>query len=262
MKIAVIGCGAMGSAFARHFAKKNTVILCDHDPKKAAQLAGEIKGTYHEKASDAIHAAEIIVLAVKPKDLSSIAQETESAFKSGKILVSILAGASVAMLKKHFPSAVIVRSMPNMGLIYGEGVMGLVNSPDLSAATKTTIDSIMDGMGLNLWLTESKVEAITALSGSGIAFILVVIEAMIDGGVHLGFTSQEAREIVLKTMEGAIALLKESGKHPAELRLQIASPGGTTIAGLKMMEECGVRSGIVKTLAACHEKALNMMKDQ
>jgi pyrroline-5-carboxylate reductase len=117
-------------------------------------------------------------------------------------------------------------------------------------------------MGLYAWMAEGKLEALTAISGSGIGFVLVMIEAMIDGGVHLGFTATDAREYVLKTMEGAVALVRETGKHPAELKLNISSPGGTTIAGLKVMEEQGVRSGIIHTLIASYEKALNMMKHQ
>ncbi len=260
MKIAVIGCGAMGSAFAKHFAKKNTVILCDHDPKKGKLLADTIGGSFQENPAKAVADADIILLATKPKDLASIAHDTAAAFKKGKILISILAGTPIATLKEHFPLASVVRTMPNMGLICGAGVMGLVEDKGLQAESKRAVDALMEGMGLNLWMSENKVEAITALSGSGIGFVLVIIEAMIDGGVHLGFTSDEAREIVLKTMEGAIALMRESGKHPAELKLQISSPGGTTIAGLQVMEETGVRSGIIKTLTACHEKALNMMK--
>ncbi|MBS0604119.1 MAG: pyrroline-5-carboxylate reductase [Verrucomicrobia bacterium] len=260
MKIAVIGCGVMGSAFARHFAKKNTVILCDRDKEKTLSLAKEIGGSYEEKPDRAAMEAEVVLLAVKPKDLPSAAQELAPAFQNKKILISILAGTPVAVLKSHFPHALVLRTMPNLGMICGEGVIGLVDDPNMGADGKNTIDSLMEGVGLCLWMPENKVDAVTALSGSGIGFVLVMIEAMIDGGVHLGFTSIESREIVLKTMEGAVALMRESGKHPAELKLQISSPGGTTIAGLKVMEETGVRSGIIKTLVASYEKAVHMMK--
>lgn len=259
MKIAVIGCGVMGTAFARHLAKKNSIILCDRSHEKAAALAKELGCSYRETPAEAAEAADCVFLAIKPKDLVAIAQEIATAVEN-KILISILAGTPLDALKRYFPRAVSVRTMPNMGFICGEGVMGLVDEVGLSLKTKEIVDSLFEGIGLKLWMNESKIEAITALSGSGIGFIFVMIEAMIDGGVHLGFSSEEAREIVLKTMEGAIALMRESGKHPAELKLQIASPGGTTIAGLKVMEETGVRSGIIKTLTACYEKALSMRK--
>ncbi len=262
MNIAVIGCGVMGSAFARHFAKTHTLILCDSDQKKIQDLAKEIKGSCEEKVDVAAQRADLVFLAVKPKDLSRVAQSLAPAFEKRKVLISILAGTPVALLKQHLPHACIVRIMPNLGLIAKHGVIGLVEDSHLSAGEKKTIDSLIEGLGLCLWMPENKIDAITALSGSGIGFILVMIEAMIDGGVHLGFTAQEAREIVLETMEGAVALMRESGKHPTELKLQISSPGGTTIAGLKVMEETGVRSGILKTLVASYEKAIQMMKKE
>ena len=151
--------------------------------------------------------------------------------------------------------------MPNLALAYGQGVVGLAENSHSTPQVKKSVDALLEGIGLVAWMSEDKIEALTALSGSGIGFVLVMIEAMIDGGVHLGFTAQEAREFVLKTMEGAVALMRESGKHPAELKLNIASPGGTTIAGLKVLEEEGVRAGIVHAMVACHEKALSMMKD-
>lgn len=260
MKIAVIGSGVMGSAFARHFAKKNSVIICSRDKAKTLAFAKEIGATYQERLDEAIKSADVVFLSVKPKDLSEIAKATTKAVTGNKILISILAGTPLKVLKTHFPQAHVIRTMPNLAITSGKGVIGLVDDAHLSQAIKKEVESLLEGVGLLLWMSEDKIEALTAISGSGIGFWFVIIEAMIDGGVHLGFTAQESRELVLKTIEGAVALMRQSGKHPAELKLDIASPGGTTEAGLKVMEELGVRSGIIHTLTACHEKALNMMK--
>jgi pyrroline-5-carboxylate reductase len=259
MKVAIIGCGVMGSAFAKHFAKKHSVLLHDHDKLKAQALAKEIGAAFEENLSHCIEKADVVLLAIKPKDLASLAKAASGALTEKKILISILAGTPTAVLRKNFPTGVLVRTMPNLALAYGQGVVGLAENTHISPQIKQTVDSLLEGIGLVAWMSEEKIEALTALSGSGIGFVLVMIEAMIDGGVHLGFTAQEAREFVLKTMEGAVALMKETGKHPAELKLNIASPGGTTIAGLKVLEEEGVRSGIVHAMVACHEKALNML---
>jgi pyrroline-5-carboxylate reductase len=261
MKVAVLGCGVMGMAFARHFAKKHPVILCDRDQAKTKAFAKEIGAVFQEKMDVAVREADVVLLAVKPKDLAEIAHATATAFAKEKILISILAGVPIAHLKKSFPSATIVRTMPNLALVSGQGVIGLAEDKHLTVPVKTTVDSLLEGVGLSAWMPEDKLEALTAISGSGIGFVLVMIEAMIDGGVHLGFTSQDAREFVLKTIEGTVALMRESGKHPAELKLNISSPGGTTIAGLKVMEEKGVRSGIIHTLIASYEKAIQMMKN-
>lgn len=260
MKVAVIGCGVMGSAFAKYFAKKHSVILHDRDKAKAQSLAKEIGAVVEGNLSKCVEMSDVVLLAIKPKDLALAAKAASGALTDNKILISILAGTPLAMLRKNFPKGVLIRSMPNLALVYGQGVIGLAENSHLFPQIKKSVDSLMNGIGLVAWMSEDKIEALTAMSGSGIAFILVMIEAMIDGGVHLGFTAQEAREFVLKTMEGAVALMKESGKHPAELKLNIASPGGTTIEGLKVLEEEGVRPGIVHALVACHQKALNMMK--
>jgi pyrroline-5-carboxylate reductase len=261
MKIAVIGCGVMGSAFARHFAKAHSVLLSDHNPLKSQWLANEIGASFQENLSDAVQGADVILLAIKPKDLPSVAKTTADFFTKDKILMSILAGTPLALLRKNFISASIVRTMPNLALLYGQGVMGIVEDGHLSLQVRQTVEFLLEGIGLIAWMSEEKIDALTALSGSGIGFILVMIEAMIDGGVHLGFTAEESREFVLKTMEGTVALMRGSGKPPAELKSQIASPGGTTIAGLKVLEEEGVHSGIVHALVACYEKALSMAKD-
>lgn len=260
MKVAVIGTGVMGSAFSRHFAKKNSVILFDRDKTKTEALAKEIGAVFQGNVDEAVKSADVVLLAVKPKNLSEIAAAAKAAFTPGKLLISILAGTPLSILKRHFPYASIVRSMPNLAITCGEGVIGLVEDPHLSKDDKKTVESLLEKVGLTVWMSEDKIEALTAISGSGIGFWFVIIEAMIDGGVHLGFTAQESRELVLKTLDGAVAMMRESGKHPAELKLDISSPGGTTMAGLKVMEALGVRSGIIHTLAACHEKALNMMK--
>lgn len=258
MKIVVIGCGVMGGALAKHFTKKHSVLLVDHNKTRTQALAKEIGAVVEEDVKRAVEEADVILLAIKPKDLTSVAKSIGVFVRKDKILISILAGTSLAMLKQNFPSGVLVRAMPNLGLVYGQGVVGVVENEHHS--TKQTVASLFDGLGLVAWMSEDKIEALTALSGSGIGFILVMIEAMMDGGVHLGFSAGESREFVLKTMEGAVALMKGSNKHPAELKLQIASPAGTTIAGLKVMEEEGVRSGIVHALTACYEKALSMRK--
>jgi pyrroline-5-carboxylate reductase len=259
MKIAVIGCGVMGSAFAKHFAKKNAVLLCDRDETQAQALAKEIGGNFKASLSSAVEEADLVLLAIKPKDLSALAKASADAFTEKKILISILAGTSISLLKQNFPKATVVRSMPNLALVFGQGVMGLAENGHLSPQLKQQVDRLLEGIGLIIWMPENKIDALTALSGSGIGFVLVMIEAMIDGGVHLGFTAKESKEIVLKTIEGALALMRETGKHPAELKLQIASPGGTTIAGLKVLEEEGVRSGIVHALVACYEKAQRLL---
>ncbi len=254
MRIAIIGCGVIGSAFAIHFAKKSSVIVCDKTLAKSSKLAQEIGGSATDKPADAIQNAELILLAIKPKDLQDFARENSPLFKPSQILVSALAGTPVATLRDYFNKPHIIRCLPNLPMLSGEGVIGFVES-DVS---KETINMLFHGLGLLMWLSEEKLEGLSALAGSGPAFIYVIIEAMIDSGVFLGFTPKESKELVLKTLEGSIKLLKETGSSPAELKLKVASPGGTTIAGLKVLEEDGVRGTLMRTYQATLQKALEI----
>ena len=258
MKVAIIGCGVMGSAFARFLVKKHEVFLCGKDQEKLKALSSEI-GAPVEKTELACKKAEVILLAFKPKDLAIAAKEI-SAFTEGKILISILTSTDSSVLKSYFPKAHIVRTMPNLAITLGEGVIGIADH--INDTVKDKVASILTGMGLIYFLPESKIDAFTALCGSSPAFVLVILEAMMEGGVSFGFSFADSEKLIIKVFEGTLALLKASGKHAVELKMQISSPGGTTIAGLNEMEQQGVRSGLIKTLFACYHRAQEIGRQQ
>lgn len=259
MKIAILGTGVMGSAFARQLAKKgHHLLLCDHHEEKAKELAEEIGGEFIQDPKSAATEAELVFLAIKPKDLDTLAKELGDL--KGKILFSILAGISVSDLKKRFAHMEIVRSMPNLALIHGEAVIGLVDHPELKEATKTTLFALLQEMGLVFWTQEDQIDAITALAGSGPAFIIAIVEAMVDAGIMMGLKAGDAKKLVLQTILGAVALMKDQVGHPGDVRWQISAPKGTTIAGLHTFEEEGVRAGMMNTLLAAFEKAKEILK--
>ncbi|MES2344969.1 MAG: pyrroline-5-carboxylate reductase [Chlamydiota bacterium] len=255
MKIGIIGCGVMGSAFARQFIKKHQVVLFDRTQEKAAALAKEIKAESVSTMQELVKGTGAVMLAVKPKDFANVVNACSSLLSKETLLLSILSGTSTETLKKSFPNASILRLMPNLALTCGLGVIGIVEEENLTKEVKKTAEELFSNLGLLVWLPENKMEGLTALAGSGPAFIFVVIEAMIESGIAMGLSAKEAGELSLKTIEGAAALLRASGKHPGDLRWQIASPGGTTIAGLNEMEACGVRSGMIKTFLATYKRA-------
>jgi pyrroline-5-carboxylate reductase len=260
MKIAIIGCGVIGSAFARHCAKNNSLFLCDRTFAKSSTLAQEIGAIAVERPADAIEKADVIILAIKPKDFQKFAEETSPLFKPEHIVVSALAGTPLATLLRYFQHSQVIRCLPNLPMLCGEGVLGFTTLQE-TPTIKETIHRLFQELGLLIWLSEEKLEGLSALAGSGPAFIYVIIEAMIDSGVLLGFPEQEAKELAIKTLEGSIRLLRESGTCPAELKLKVASPGGTTIAGLKVLEEEGVRGALMRTYQATYQKALTMSKE-
>ena len=259
MKIAIIGCGVMGSAFARFLGKKHQVFLCGKDPEKLKCLSKETNAPI-ATTEEGCKKADVIILAFKPKDLKKAALEFSKYVTEGKIVLSILSGADTTVLQSLFPQANIVRTMPNLALTCGQGIIGV--SDNLDSEVKSKVDALLTGMGLVYYLPEAKMEAFTALCGSSPAFVFVILEAMMEGGVALGFSFKDSSQLVIKAFEGAIALLKETGKHPAELKMQISSPAGTTIAGLNELELQGVRSGLIKTLFACYHRSVEMSKEQ
>ncbi len=260
MKIAVIGCGVMGSAFARHFARKHQVVLFDKQMKHVEELATECGGIAAKSLEDAAVEADVIFLGVKPHDLPLVGKALSGVMTPNKILLSILAGTSLNELHRHIGVGHLVRIMPNLALTCGQGVVGMVDDGKLSPEVKKTTDTLLEGLGLTAWMPESKLEALTALSASGIGFIFLIMEAMMEGGICMGFTSSESKEFVLKTMEGAIAMVRQSGKHPAELKLNISSPAGMTIMGLKELEDRGVRSGIINAILAAYHRGQTLLK--
>jgi pyrroline-5-carboxylate reductase len=256
VKVSIIGCGTMGQALAQHFAKKHTLFLCDRNQIKRSNLAKKTGGQAVGSIKSAFAQAEVILLAVKPKDFTPLVKESSNS--KGKLIISILAGVSMAELKKGFPSAYIVRCMPSLSFIAGAGAIALVEEKGLPEKAKGSVASLLQGLGVLTWMSEEKLEGFTALSGSGLAFALALLEAMTESGIFLGLSAAEAKEFVLQTFEGAIALLRQTGKHPAELKWDVCSPAGTTIAGLRVFEEKGVRSGIMETVIACYKRALEM----
>lgn len=258
MKIVIIGCGVMGSAFAAHFARTNQLLLCDRQFEKASALAQKINAVAKAELQEAVKEADLIFLAIKPADLLEIGLALTGKLKKNQLVVSILAGTPLSLLKETFPDSPILRMMPNLAILYGEGVVALVEDPAIDLGWKEKIKTLLQGVGLIHWLTENKIDAFTALGGSGPAFIFVLVEAMIDSGILLGFSHEDARELALKTIEGSITLLQETGKTPSELKWQIASPKGTTIAGLRALEQSGFKSSIIGAFEASYERAKKM----
>jgi len=257
MKICVIGSGNMGGAFTRLLSKQHEVVVCDQGSGRGEALAKELKITYKKEIQEAIEEAEVIILAVKPKDLCSL---PSLSFKSDQVIVSLLSGITIAALKNAFLIEKVVRLMPNTALVVGQGVLGF-SVDDLAIEMKNLMESLFSSFGLILWIQETQIEAFAALAASSPAFIFVLLESMIDSGIQMGFGVKESKEIVLKVLEGCVALLREEEKSLNDLKWQISSPGGTTIEGLKVLEERGFRAGIWNAIEATYEKSFSMRHD-
>lgn len=257
MNIAIIGCGVMGSAFAKQLSKQgHKLLLCDRNRESLKQLGEETGAQVFENPSDAVRDAQVVVIAIKPYGLG----ELQESFKplEGQVIVSILAGVTCETLKGLFAPAIAVRAMPNLALTVGETVMAIVEEPSLSTEQKQTLMDLFCPFGTILWTSEAKINAITALAGSGPAFVIAIIEAMVDGGIAMGLKAGEALELTLQTMKGAVALLEAHEGHPGDVRWKISAPKGTTIEGICAFEQAGVRAGVIETLRATYQRAEDM----
>lgn len=260
MKICIIGCGKIGSNMARGLAKKHSLQFYDRTFSKAEALASEIKGEAFNKLPKALEGAEMILLAVRPQNIQDVASQASGNFQKGQILVSLVGGVTLFTLEKMFVQPSLVRAMPNLPVAYGEGVVGLSGREELSSAIKKQVLEAFSSLGYIFWVSEEHIEAVTAMSGSGPAFVAVMIEAMVDAGIAMGFSAEQSMKIALQTVSGTARFIDKTGKHPGEVKWQVAVPRGTTINGLRKLEEGAVRSGIMNTFLGAYERSQEMSK--
>lgn len=252
-KIGIIGMGNMGEAILKAFLKKGiqkTSIFCAES--KSAR-AGVIAKTYqikcHEDPKEIVKKAEYVVLAVKPQDSKSIFQSIAPHFTDKKVLISIMAGITTSNILSLAGKALkVVRIMPNICVKVGEGAMGLTSNKIVLPEEVQEIEAMFSSMGKTIEVGEELMDAVTALGGSGPAFVLLFLEAMIDAGVKLGLPRDKSTKISSQVIRGTIQMLEAENLHPTIMREMITSPGGTTIAGLAAMEKGAFKGTIIRAI--------------
>ncbi|NGX51115.1 MAG: Pyrroline-5-carboxylate reductase [Chlamydiae bacterium] len=258
MKIGIIGCGVMGGAMARTIAVHHELLLFDHKRSNSDPLGREIGAKVCSSFAELAKESEVVILAVKPIHVESVADDLDPLLDKETLLLSILGGTALKTLRELFSKPTIFRLMPNLPLLCGKGVIGVVDDEGDSDEDKARVLACLKGLGSVSWLKESLMNGFAALTGSNPAFIYLIIEAMVEAGITMGFKADQAQELLLETIEGSIALLRHSKSSLAELRWQIASPGGTTIAGLNELEAHKVRHGITRGIVRTYERAEEM----
>ncbi len=209
----------------------------------------------------AITNADIIVFAVKPQVLANIMPDLKGKIKPEQLMISIIAGARIATLKNGLTHTAIVRSMPNSPAQIGEGMTVWTATRDVTTKQRKQTAQILGIMGKQIYVEdENFIDMATAVSGSGPAYLFYFVEALIDSAVELGFTYDEAKLLALQTVKGAVHLLSESGKDAGELRQAVTSPGGTTAAAIKTLEEGGYKFLIAKAIKAALDRAKELGK--
>lgn len=205
---------------------------------------------------DVVSGADIVVLSVKPQSLPEVLSELKTGLAQDTAVLSIVAGAKMKTLVDGLGHSAVIRVMPNTPAQIGAGMTVWTASPDVPETKIAAARDILGTLGKELFVNDEKlIDMATALSASGPAYVFLFIEAMIDAGVYLGMPRDMARTLVLQTVTGSTRLVEESGRHPAELKDMVTSPGGTTIEAVLAFEEGGFRATIFQAVIAAYEKS-------
>jgi pyrroline-5-carboxylate reductase len=248
--------------------KPGQLVVHDPSPAAIAQIKADLSGiqVVNDNAT-VLKTAKIVIVAVKPQvlagamgALSGSAGASPSQDAGGPLLVSIAAGWTLARLREVLPGARWVRVMPNTPALVGESASAFTAGPDVTEREKKQIFELLTGVGRAWELPEHLLDAVTGLSGSGPAYAFLMIEALSDGGVRMGLPRDVATALAAQTLRGAASMVLSSNEHPGALKDRVASPGGTTIAGLFELESHGVRGALIAAVTAATERSRELAK--
>jgi pyrroline-5-carboxylate reductase len=260
--IGFIGGGQMARALASGFVRDGLVQaknirVADVVAAANAAFVEQVPGaTVCEYNADVAKAADVVFLAVKPQNIQQVAPGVCEILDANKLLVSICAGVTMKSLESAFHTTRIVRVMPNTPCLVGVGASAFCCASGATDGDAALVRQLLAAVGEEVvQLDEKHMDAVTGLSGSGPAFVYQVIEALADGGVSMGLTRDVAQRLATQTVLGAATMVRDTGEHPAVLKDRVASPGGTTIAGLKALETAGLRAALMEAVAAATRRS-------
>jgi pyrroline-5-carboxylate reductase len=259
-RLAVIGAGVMGEALVSGLLRAgwsaDDLVVADRRDFRRAEMtaAHGIRATGGN--AEAAAEADTVILVVKPQDVSAVLPEIAPVLRPHTLVVSLCAGVTTAQLESHLPKGTaVVRVMPNTPALVGEGMAAVSAGSSASADDVEHTVQLMSALGRAITVQENYQDAVTAISGSGPAYLFFVVEAMIDAGVMLGLPRDIATLLVNQTMYGSAKLLIESGSHPTVLREQVTSPGGTTAAALRQLEDHRVKAAFITAMEAARDRS-------
>ncbi len=258
-QLAIIGAGVMGetllSGLIRAGRNVGDLLVGEKRPERAAELE-ERYGVAVVGNIEATQKADTVALVVKPQDMDDLLKEIAPAVRPGQLVVSLAAGITTSFLEARLPEGVaVVRVMPNTPALVDEGMAAISRGSHCDEQHLVEAESLMDAIGKVVRVPEKQQDAVTAVSGSGPAYIFFVVEAMIEAGVHLGLPRATAAELVVQTVVGSAKLLRETGEHPTVLREQVTSPAGTTAAAIRELEDHKVRAAFLTALEAARDRS-------
>jgi pyrroline-5-carboxylate reductase len=256
---AIIGAGVMGEALlsglVRAGRRVDDLLVGEKRPERARELE-ERYGVTVVSNAEATRKADTLALVVKPQDMSDVLEEIAPVLRPGQLVVSIAAGITTAYIESRVPDGVaVVRVMPNTPALVDEGMTAIAPGSHCDDHHLAEAEELMGSTGRVLRVPERQMDAVTAISGSGPAYIFFVVESMIEAGVHLGLPRATSTDLVVQTLIGSAKMLRETGTHPVVLREQVTSPGGTTAAALRELETHKVRAAFLAAMEAARDRS-------
>ena len=263
---AILGAGVMGetllSGLIRAGRRVDDLLVGEKRRERADELS-ERYGVTVVGNVEAAQKADTLVLVVKPQDMDDLLAEIAPAVRPAQLVVSLAAGITTAHIENRLPDGVaVVRVMPNTPALVDEGMAAISRGSHCDEQHLLEAEDLLASTGKVLRVPEKQQDAVTAISGSGPAYIFFVVEAMIEAGVHLGLPRTTAAELVVQTVVGSAKLLRETGEHPVVLRERVTSPGGTTAAAIRELEDHKVRAAFLTALEAARDRSRELAEGQ
>jgi pyrroline-5-carboxylate reductase len=261
-KVSFIGSGVMAEAMIKGLLHKNLlkadqIIAADPREDRGDELVERYGVRFTVDNNEAAESADILVLSVKPQVLDEVYPSARRGAHTASLILSIIAGAKIKTIATGLANPSIVRAMPNTPAQIGMGITVWTATPEVPPAQREQARTLLGALGDEIYVENEKfLDMATALSGTGPAYVFLFMEALIDAGVHMGFSRRDAERLVLQTVRGSVEYAIDSGAHPAQLRNQVTSPGGTSAEAIYHLEKGGLRTVIARAVWAAFQRSV------
>jgi pyrroline-5-carboxylate reductase len=264
--VAILGTGKIGEALLSGLLRAGRPVEGLMFAERSTDRAAELARRYGVRAVDvatAAREADVAVVAVKPQDIDPLLAEMAPAITPGTLVVSVAAGLPTALYEARLPDGIaVVRVMPNTPILVGEAMSAISAGSHATAEHLQLVEELLRSVGKVVRVPESQQDAVTALSGSGPAYFFFLVEAMIDAGILLGLPRTVAADLIIQSAVGSARMLRDSGEHPVTLREAVTSPGGTTIAAIRELENHGVRAALLSAIEAAARRSAELGQER
>lgn len=264
--LGLIGCGKMAYALMKgiggaEFLGFDSLLVNDIDPERGVLFQEEFNAIPTE-TGEVLHSSRVIILAVKPQQVRMVLDANRAWWTTEHLLISLAAGIKTGSYENeiglHLP---VVRVMPNTPCLVGQGVSAISAGRYAADKDLQLVAKMFEQLGTCVMVEEKHMDAVTAISGSGPAYVFLVVESLMNAALQVGLDLKLARQLLVNTVKGSMEMMEQSGEHPAILREQVCSPGGTTIAGIRQLEENGLRRAFFQAVEKAYERSIELGKD-